>query len=416
MNPVLFRNGALLDPTQPELLPGHDVLVEGKTVREISDKPIKSASATVIDLKGKTIMPGLIDLHAHIIAIEFNLPRIATLPNVLVTLRALPLMRAMLRRGFTTIRDAGGAGFPFKEAVESGLAEGPRMFVSGRALSQTGGHADMRARHDFIAPDMPCQCCVRVGALGRVADGVDAVRRAAREELQMGADQIKIMASGGVSSPTDPVGAWGYSEDEIRAIVEEARARGTYVLAHAYTAEAIARAVRCGVRTIEHANLIDDATARLVAEHGAFVVPTLVTYDALASEGEKYGLPPESVAKVEAVHEAGLRSLEILKRAGVRMGFGTDLLGEAQRLQSDEFRIRAQVLSPAEIIASATLVGAEVLGMTGKLGRLAPGAIADVLVVDGNPLASVDCLLGQGDHIPLVMKEGHIHFNELESA
>ncbi|MDB5831414.1 MAG: peptidase [Caballeronia sp.] len=413
---VLFRNGALLDPLQPELIPGHEVLVEDGRIKEVSDRPIKAASARVINLKGKTLMPGLIDLHVHVIAVEFNLPRVMTLPNVLVTLRAVPLMRAMLRRGFTTIRDAGGAGYPFKQAVEAGLAEGPRMFVSGRALSQTGGHGDMRTRSDYMPPDAPCGCCVRVGALTRVADGVDEVRRAVREELQMGADQIKIMASGGVASPTDPVGAWGYSEDEIRAIVAEARGRQTYVLAHAYTPDAIARAVRCGVRTIEHGNLIDDATAHLVAEHNAFVVPTLVTYEALASEGSKYGLPEASLAKVADVHEAGLKSLEIMKRAGVRMGFGTDLLGEAQRLQSDEFRLRTEVLSPAEAIASATVVGADVLGMTGKLGRLVPGAFADVLVVDGNPLRSIDCLLGQGEHIPFVMKGGHIHFDELDHA
>jgi imidazolonepropionase-like amidohydrolase len=416
MMSVLFRNGALLDPLQPELIPGHEVLVEDGRIKEVSDRPIKAASARVINLKGKTLMPGLIDLHVHVIAVEFNLPRVMTLPNVLVTLRAVPLMRAMLRRGFTTIRDAGGAGYPFKQAVEAGLAEGPRMFVSGRALSQTGGHGDMRTRSDYMPPDAPCGCCVRVGALTRVADGVDEVRRAVREELQMGADQIKIMASGGVASPTDPVGAWGYSEDEIRAIVAEARGRQTYVLAHAYTPDAIARAVRCGVRTIEHGNLIDDATARLVAEHNAFVVPTLVTYEALASEGSKYGLPEASLAKVADVHEAGLKSLEIMKRAGVRMGFGTDLLGEAQRLQSDEFRLRTEVLSPAEAIASATVVGADVLGMTGKLGRLVPSAFADVLVVDGNPLRSIDCLLGQGEHIPFVMKGGHIHFDELEHA
>jgi imidazolonepropionase-like amidohydrolase len=416
MNSVLFRNGALLDPTQAELLHGFDVLVEDGVVREVSDKPIRSSAAQVIDVKGKTIMPGLIDLHVHVVAIEFNLPRVATMPNVLVTLRAVPLMRAMLRRGFTTVRDAGGAGHAFKTAVESGLVEGPRMFVSGRALSQTGGHADTRQRSDYMPAEAPCGCCVRVGALGRVADGVDEVRRAVREELQMGADQIKIMASGGVASPTDPVGAFGYSEDEIRAIVAEAAGRGTYVLAHAYTPAAIARAVRCGVRTIEHGNLIDDETARLIAEHGAYVVPTLVTYDALASEGEKYGLPPASIAKVADVHGAGMRSIEIMKRAGVKMGFGTDLLGEAQRLQSDEFRLLAEVLSPAEVIASATLIGAEILGMTGKLGQLTPGAFADVLVVDGNPLESVDCLLGQGEHIPLVMKDGKICFNELEHA
>ena len=413
-NTVLFRNANLLDPLRSELLEGHDILVEGGVVREVSDKPLQSKTARVIDAKGKTVMPGLIDLHVHVIAVELNLSRQVHMPNVLITLRSVPMLRGMLRRGFTTVRDAGGAGFAFKQAVDAGLAQGPRLFVSGRALSQTGGHGDMRGRSDFLDPAATCSTCVRVGALARVVDGVDAVRRAVREELQMGADQIKIMASGGVASPTDPVGAFGYSEDEIRAIVQEAEARGTYVLAHAYTAAAIARAVRCGVRTIEHGNLVDAPTAALMAQSGAYVVPTLVTYDALANEGERFGLPKESVAKVADVREAGLRSLEIYKAAGVKMGFGSDLLGESQRLQSDEFRLRAEVLSPAEAVASATVVGAEVLGMPGRLGRLVPGALADILAVDGNPLRDVSCLLGQGERIPLVMKEGAIQFNELQ--
>ncbi|MDP9897326.1 imidazolonepropionase-like amidohydrolase [Variovorax boronicumulans] len=413
MNTVLFKNANLLDPLRGELLEGHDILVEGGVVREVSDKPLQSQAARVIDVKGKTVMPGLIDLHVHVIAVELNLSRQVHMPNVLITLRSVPMLRGMLRRGFTTVRDAGGAGFAFKQAVDAGLAQGPRLFVSGRALSQTGGHGDMRGRSDFLDPAATCSTCVRVGALARVVDGVDAVRRAVREELQMGADQIKIMASGGVASPTDPVGAFGYSEDEIRAIVEEASGRGTYVMAHAYTAAAIARAVRCGVRTIEHGNLVDAPTAALMAELGAYAVPTLVTYDALANEGESFGLPKESVAKVADVREAGLRSLEIYKKAGVKMGFGSDLLGESQRLQSDEFRLRAEVQSPAEAIASATVVGAEVLGMPDRLGRLVPGALADILVVDGNPLRDVECLLGQGERIPLVMKEGVVQFDEL---
>ncbi|MGJ7604968.1 amidohydrolase family protein [Variovorax sp. LT1R20] len=412
-NSFLFRNANLLDPQSKDLLEGHDILVEGGVVREVSDKPLQSKTARVIDVKGKTVMPGLIDLHVHVIAVELNLSRQVHMPNVLITLRSVPMLRGMLRRGFTTVRDAGGAGFAFKQAVDAGLAQGPRLFVSGRALSQTGGHGDMRGRSDFLDPAATCSTCVRVGALARVVDGVDAVRRAVREELQMGADQIKIMASGGVASPTDPVGAFGYSEDEIRAIVEEAAGRGTYVMAHAYTAAAIARAVRCGVRTIEHGNLVDAPTAALMAELGAYAVPTLVTYDALANEGESFGLPKESVAKVADVREAGLRSLEIYKKAGVKMGFGSDLLGESQRLQSDEFRLRADVLSPAEAIASATVVGAEVLGMPERLGRLVPGALADILVVDGNPLRDVECLLGQGERIPLVMKEGVVQFDEL---
>jgi len=409
MESILFSHCALLDPVAGELREDHAVLVENGRVKEVSDRPIRSQSAREIDVRGKTLMPGLIDLHAHVHATQLNLAQQVNLPNVLVTLKSLPLLQGMLRRGFTTVRDAGGAGFALKQALEQGLAAGPRLFVSGRALSQTGGHGDMRSRADYIGMDSPCSCCVRVGATSRVADGVDEVRRAVREELQMGADQIKIMASGGVASPTDPVGAWGYSEDEIRAIVHEARARGTYVLAHAYTAEAITRAVRCGVRTIEHGNLVDAAAARVMAEHGAFAVPTLVTYDALANEGESLGLPADSVAKIEDVRHAGLRSLEIFRDAGVPMGFGSDLLGESQRLQSDEFRLRAQVLSPLEILRSATLVGAQVLGQEGQLGQITAGAHADMLVVDGNPLASLDCLLGQGEHIPVVMKGGKIH-------
>ena len=413
MQSILFSNAAVLDPARGELREAHHVLVENGLIKEVSDKPLQSAASQVIDLKGKTLMPGLIDLHVHVVAVQLNLSQQVHMPNVLVTLRSVPIMRAMLRRGFTTVRDAGGAGHPHKIAVESGLAVGPRLFVAGRALSQTGGHGDMRGRSDYMGNSAPCGCCVRVGALARVADGVDEVRRAAREELQMGADHLKIMASGGVASPTDPVGAYGYAEDEVRAIVEEARARHTYVMAHAYTADAISRVVRWGVRTIEHGNLVDAPAAKLMAEHGAYVVPTLVTYEALASEGAQYGLGEESVAKIADVREAGLRSLEIYRDAGVKMGFGSDLLGPSQRLQSDEFRIRSEVLGNKAALLAATTTAAEVLGLPDKLGCIAPGAWADMIVVDGNPLADISCMLGQGERIPLVMKCGEIHFNEL---
>jgi imidazolonepropionase-like amidohydrolase len=413
MSAVLFKNGNLLDPTQPELLPGYDVLVEDGNIKEVSDKPLSSSRARTIDVTGKTVMPGLIDLHGHVMATQLNLSSQGILPDALVTMRAIPIMAGMLRRGFTTLRDAGGAGWGLKCAVEEKTVVGPRLFISGHALSQTGGHGDPRPRSDHLRPMSFCGCCFRAGDIGRVVDGVDNVRRAVREEFQMGVDQIKIMVSGGVASPTDPVGAYGYSEDEIRAIVDEARGRHTYVMAHSYTPESIERAVRLGVRTIEHANLIDERVATLLVEKGAYVVPTLVTYEALASEGAKYGLPPDSVAKIETVRTAGLESLEIFKRVGVKMGFGTDLLGPSHRLQSDEFRIRTQVLSPFEVIQSATLVGAEILNKQGQLGRLAAGSIADVLVVDGNPYKDINCLLGQGDHIPLVMKAGEIYYNEL---
>ncbi|WP_427184465.1 amidohydrolase family protein [Bordetella bronchialis] len=415
MTAILFKNANLLDPESPELREGMHVLVEDGAIKEVSDRPIVAQSARQIDVRGRTLMPGLIDLHVHVMATQLNLSTQGMLPDALVMMRSVPIMAAMLRRGFTTVRDAGGAGWGLKCAVEEGTVVGPRLFISGRAISQTGGHGDPRPRSDHLRPMSFCGCCFRAGDIGRVADGVDDVRKAVRQELQMGADQIKIMASGGVASPTDPIASFGYSEDEIRAIVAEARGRQTYVLAHAYTAEAISRAVKCGVRTIEHGNLIDDDAAAVMATHGAFVVPTLVTYEALANEGAEYGLPPDSVAKIATVRTAGLQSLEIYKRAGVKMGYGSDLLGPSQRLQSDEFRLRAQVLSPHEVIQSATSIAAEVLNMRDRLGRIVPGAIADVLVVDGNPYKDVSCLLGQGDHIPLVMKDGKIFHDALEA-
>jgi len=413
MSAVLFKNANLLDPLQSELLEGHHVLVEEGVIKEVSDKPISASSARVIDAAGRTLMPGLIDLHVHVLATQLNLSTQGVLPDALVMMRAVPIMAAMLRRGFTTVRDAGGAGWGLKCAVNVGTVKGPRLFISGRAISQTGGHGDPRPRSDHLRPMSFCGCCFRAGDIGRVADGIDDVRKAVRQELQMGADQIKMMASGGVASPTDPIASFGYSEEEIRVIVDEAASRQTYVMAHSYTADAIERAIRNGVRTIEHGNLVDERVARFMAEKGAFVVPTLVTYEALANEGADYGLPADSVAKIATVRTAGLHSLEIYKKAGVKIGYGSDLLGPSQRLQSDEFRIRREVLSAQEVIQCATTTAAEVLNQVGQLGRIQEGALADVLLVDGNPYRDLSCLLGQGEHIGLIMKGGVIEHNEL---
>lgn len=408
MTSYLLRGGNVLDTLQGRLLEQHDVLVADGLVREVSERPITSAHAQVIDVRGRTVMPGLIDAHAHVTFSQTNLGLLAGTPTTTVVLRALPILRGMLRRGFTTVRDAGGADHALKQAQQDGLVPGPRLFVSGPALSPTGGHGDFRPRSDRLQPVNACGCGGHRPGSTRVVDGVDAVRLAVRETLQMGADQIKIMSSGGVASPTDPIAAFGYSLEETRAIVDEARARQTYVLAHAYTAEAITRAVQCGVRSIEHGNLVDEATAQLMAEHQVFAVPTLVTYEALAQDGARLGLPPASVAKIAQVREAGLRSLELFQRAGVRMALGTDLLGESHSRQSDELALRAQVLPLVDVLASATVVGAELLGMAGKLGQLIPGALADLLVVDGNPLQDLACLLGQGERITLVMQDGAI--------
>lgn len=403
---ILFSNCSLLVPGESSLREGHHVLIEDGRIREVSERAIAANGAEVIDLAGKTLMPGLIDCHVHVIATMLDFARNAKLPNAQIAYAILAPLKAMLARGFTTVRDAGGADAYIAKALEDGLIAGPRIFPSGKALSQTGGHGDLRARGERLCA---CGDLERLGLLSRIADGADAVRIAAREELQKGATQIKIMASGGVASPADRIESLQYSLDEIQTAVAEAQAQNTYVLAHAYTAPAIRRAIDCGVRTIEHGNLIDDETARRMHELGAYAVPTLITYDGLAEHGTRLGLPLESVAKIDRVRTAGLASLEIFRRAGVKMAYGSDLLGELQQLQGHEFVLRAQVLPAAEVIKSATVIGAEVLKMEGRLGVIAPDAIADLLVVDGDPLKNIALLDGQGEHLPIIMQAGRFY-------
>ncbi|WP_116141622.1 metal-dependent hydrolase family protein [Trinickia diaoshuihuensis] len=405
MTITLLEGGNVLDLDRGALLEHHHVVIEGERIVEVTDRPVDLPNARTIDVRGKTVMPGLIDCHVHVLASNANLGANASQPNILAVIRALPILDAMLARGFTSVRDAGGADWSLMHAVETGLTPGPRIFPSGKALSQTGGHGDFRPRGDVLEP---CSCCFRTGAIARVADGVDAVRLAVREEIQKGATQIKIMASGGVASPTDPIANTQYSEDEIRAIVDEAHAANTYVMAHAYTGRAIARAVRCGVRTIEHGNLVDEETARLMREHGAFVVPTLVTYDALAQHGAQFGMLPDSIAKVASVQRAGRESLEIYAKAGVKMGFGSDLLGDMHAFQCGEFNIRAEILGNLETLRSATTVAAEIVNMQGQLGVVATGAIADLLVLDGNPLEDIGIVANNGEHVRYVLQRGKV--------
>ena len=403
MTAIIFANCAVLDGTRKERREDHHVRVEGDRIREVSDRPIKSGTARTIDLKGRTLMPGLIDAHVHVLAVDLPLDRLSDRPVTLLTLQAAKVLEGMLQRGFTTIRDAGGADGGLAEAVEEGLVHGPRIFPSGMALSQTGGHGDVRPRTQSVET---CACCAGGLAGSRIADGVAECRRAARDELRKGATQIKILASGGVASPYDPIWNLQYSEEEVRAIVEEARAWRTYVLAHAYSPEAIRRSIEFGVRSIEHGNLIDRATAEHVAGADAFVVPTLATYDALHRFGRELGFTETNMAKLAEVREAGLGSLEILQRAGVKIGWGTDLLGPMHRHQSREFIIRAEAMAPFDIIRSATLVNAELLNRAGDLGVVAPGARADLIAVDGDPLTDISLLDGQGEHLTQIMKDG----------
>jgi imidazolonepropionase-like amidohydrolase len=346
----------------------------------------------------------------HVFLSEVNIRLLEAVPLTLMAARGAAVMRAMLDRGFTTVRDTGGADWGIRDAVAQGLLPGPRLFIAGRAIGPTGGHSDARRRTDSGGG---CRCRNAMAFCLEVADGADAVRAAAREQLRQGADQVKIMVSGGVASPYDPLHSRQLTLDEIAAAVEEAGAFGRYVQAHAYTPEAIARAVGQGVRTIEHGNLIDEPTAALMKQKGAYLVANLVAYHAMRERAAQFGMTSEMLAKNDLVIEGGLRSLEICRRAGVPVGYGSDLLGQLQVDQSREFLLRREVLSPLEILRQATVVGAEILGLPGRLGIIAPGAHADLLVVDGDPLRRLELLAGQGEHLAVIMKAGRFHKNRL---
>jgi len=407
----LFHGGRFLDPRRDTLADGVHVLVEGDRIKEVSDKPISAANATRIDLGGRTLMPGLIDAHIHIVMSEVNIHHLDGVPLTLLAAKGSVSARNMLRRGFTSVRDTGGADYGMKAAIETRLFEGPRLFIAGMPISQTGGHGDFRKRTQ--SGGFECACCSGLAYAARVADGVPEMLRAVRDELRKGADHIKIMVSGGVASQADPLESLQYRMDEIEAAVEEATRWGTYVCAHAYAAEAIRRAVTAGVRTIEHGNLIDEPVAKLMAEKKAYIVPTLVAYDALKRRGPEYGLSAYSLEKNEIVLQAGLRSLEIARAAGVKIGFGSDLLGQLQNDHCREFLIRSEVMKPQEIIRSATLVNAEIVRQTGKLGEITAGAFADMLVVDGDPYRDLGVFQDEGAHIPAIMKGGCFVKNEL---
>ncbi len=407
---LLFKNLKLLDPRFDEARGGYEVLVEGDKFREVSARPIKAAGAETVDCGGRVLLPGLIDCHVHCMHSEVYMRRLEEVPLTLTTARAAVRLRSMIDRGFTTVRDTGGTDWGVKTAVEQGLFAGPRLFIAGRSIGPTGGHADGRARTN---PGYACGCCNGLAYLRQIADGADEVRWAVREQMRQGCDHVKIMMSGGVASPYDPLDSLQFSPGEVSAAVEEAHAFGRYVAAHAYTPEAIERAVTLGVRTVEHGNLIDDARAKLMAAKGAYLVANVVTYVAMKERAAQFGMPPDMLEKNELVLDGAYRSLEICRRAGVKIAYGSDLLGALLDEQSREFSIRATVMPPLEVIRSATLIGAEVVRQPGKLGVIEPGAWADLILVDGDPLKSIRLLEDQGAHLSVIMKAGQFHKRRL---
>jgi imidazolonepropionase-like amidohydrolase len=410
---LIVKNAKLLDTLAGELRPGASLRIEDDEIVEVAEdgrELTAGADVVVLDAAGRTLMPGLIDAHVHPSLTTVDLAAMVRRQASWVAIETKFILEGMLRRGFTTVRDAGGLDAGIANAIDRGLIKGPRVFRSGRVLSQTGGHGDLEPVGEHLRL---CACSIRISAFSHIADGVDAVRRAVREELKGGAQQIKVMAGGGVATPSDPIDMVQYTEEEIRAAVEEAQARRTYAFAHAYIPESIQRAVRAGVRSIEHGNLIDDASARLMAEHGCYLVPTLVTYDQIAELGKAYKFPEASLRKLQEVMHAGAGAIRIALRAGVKVGFGTDLLGETHPAQSKEFLLRAQIQSNADVLRSVTIINAELLGRSDRLGVLKPGAFADLLLVDGDPLADLAVLAGQGERIDVIVRGGVICKNAL---
>lgn len=410
----IFTNAKLVDPVQAQVIDNVTIKTTGGKIASVdtnsSTSPTTTDGEIVVDLKGKHVCPGLIDCHVHIAVVpgEANLSAYQSMTERISLIRQPWVLKPMIERGFTSVRDCGGATLAMKEAVEEGICVGPRLFIAGYALSQTGGHGDMRSSHD----QSPCSCGT-VSGISRIVDGPSECFRVARDELRQGADFIKIMGGGGIASATDKVENLQFSDEEIKAIVTAAKNNGTYVTSHSYTPQAIQQAIRQGVRGIEHGNLIDEETAKLMAEAGTFLTPTLITH--VMSKQLNF-LPPISAAKNDEVLQRGLHAIKIATDAGVTVCFGTDLLGPLHFAQSKEFSVRSQVQTSAEILRSATVNAAKLLMRENELGQIKEGHAADFIVLNGNPLEDITILDRAAENILAVVKDGRVLTSKLDDV
>jgi len=397
---IVFRNAFLIDGNGGESSPDAVVIVSGGTIREVipEGKRAKLPKGRVIDLKGKTLMPGLIDAHVHPGNIELTLRETSALPPAVYVHRASINLETDLNLGFTTLRDAAGLDLGFRTAIDQGLIRGPRLLLSVSPLTQTSGDSEPTPRNS-------------IGVLPEICYGPDEVRKAARRVLGRGAHQIKVFADGEVASQLESdrakPGQWKFTVEEIRAAVEIAEAAGTYVMAHTYSPQAIQNCLTAGVRSIEHGNLMDAQTAETMAQKGGYYVPTLTTYDVLSKEA-RGKLDAHTLEKLEIVRHRGHHALELAYRAGVKIGSGSDIIGPFQHLKGREFALKGEVMTPMQVIVSATRTNAELIRMSDRLGTVEPGKLADLIVVDGNPVEDLTLFEHGLERVVLVMSEGRI--------
>ena len=420
-NATLFLNVRIFDGRGGALSPPSSVLVTGNTIKRVSPSPIDVGTmkdVTVINGAGRVLMPGLIDAHWH--AFMASVPQMVLMtadPSYLQLLAARQA-EATLMRGFTTVRDLGGPVFGLKRAIDEGAMVGPRIYPSGAFISQTSGHGDFR--FSFELPRMPGGPLSHseVEGVAAIADSPDEVRLRAREQLRQGASQIKLMAGGGVASPYNPLESTQYTEPEIRAAVEAADNWGTYVTVHAYTPRAIRQAIAAGVKCIEHGHLIDEPTARLLAEKGIWwsLQPFLDDEDASPL------VNPVSQKKALQVFAGTDNAYRLSKKYKVKTAFGTDILFDARVAgrQGAQLAKLVRWYTPAEALRMATADNGELLALSGlinpypgKLGVIEDGALADLVLVDGNPLENIKLVEDADRNFVVIMKDGRIYKNLL---
>jgi len=413
MSTTLFTNARLVLDDADQLTEPRQVVVVGNMIGHVGTNGHAPAADRVIDVGGRTLMPGLIDAHAHITGLSLSPRNVPARPNERES-AATDYLHAALMDGFTTVREAGGADHRTSRALEQGSIVGPRLFYSGRALTQTGGGADFRTMDESVDP---CGHVTPYSVMSVIVDGVDEVRRAAREELRLGATQLKLFASGGVVFPAKSHATrYEFSRAEVEAAVEEAAARDTYVMAHAYSDEAVRRCLEAGVRSIEHANFVTEETVALMGEHGAFFDPTFISLVQRIESAGETGLSDTIVHNVTHAVDQGRTVYGWARKHGVPIALGTDLWGpDARRSQLRELELRSELDEPRNIVRSATTVNADLLMMSGLLGTIRQGAFADLLVVDGDPLRDARVLCQPAERLLLVMKDGVIYSDRLTS-